>query len=67
MEDIGVKMPWGTIEPFCDNGIPACCRCGVIFTEDNKSSWSDVIEDNKTQGVCVNCLTQQEKEVESEN
>ena len=67
MKDIGVKTAWGIVEPFCDNEIPICIRCGVSLTEDNKSSWSDVIEDNKTQGVCISCLTIQEKEINYES
>ena len=54
-EDIGVKTPWGTIEPFTDNSIPNCVRCGIRLTEENKSQWSDVVEGHKTQGVCNGC------------
>lgn len=60
--DIGLKTPWGTIESFTDNSIPICARCGIRLTEENKSSWSDVIEtSNKTQGICKQCLTTEEK------
>ena len=65
-EDIGKKTGWGTIEPFTDNSIPICARCGVRLTKENKSSWSDVIENtNKTQGVCKNCLMPNERVVEN--
>ena len=59
-EDIFVKTAWGTIEPFTDNSIPICVRCGDRLTDDNKSKWSDVVEGNKTQGVCKKCLTERE-------
>ena len=61
IEDIGVKTPWGTIEPFTDNSIPACIRCNIRLTKENKSQWSDVVEGHKTQGVCKNCLTKEQK------
>ena len=63
MEDIGIKTPWGTIEPFSDNSIPICARCGIRLTDENKSQWSDVIEGNKTQHICKNCETTEEKEI----
>ena len=62
MEDIGVKTKWGTIEPFTDNSIPICVRCNTKLTKENTSLWSDVIEGtNKTQKVCKNCLSDDEK------
>ena len=61
MDDLGIKTPWGTIEPFTDNNIPICARCGIRLTEENKSNWSDTIENNKTQGICKDCLTLDER------
>ena len=61
MKDINIKTSWGTIEPFTDNSIPICIRCGIKLTNENKSQWSDVVKDNKTQFVCKNCLTSEEK------
>ena len=66
MEDIGIKTTWGIIEPFTDNSIPICARCGTRLTNENKSQWSDVIENtNKTQGVCIACLTNEEKKIKN--
>ena len=53
--DIAVETSWGTIEPFVDNGIPVCARCGCKLTDKNRSQWSDVVEENKTQYVCKEC------------
>lgn len=65
MEDIGIKTAWGTIEPFTNNSIPVCIRCGIRLTNENKSSWEDVIGNtNKTQGVCINCLTLEERNID---
>ncbi len=64
MKDIGVKTSAGIIEPFTDNSIPVCVRCGVRLTDENKSLWSDVVKDNKTQGVCMKCRTLKEIEVD---
>ena len=62
MEDIGVETLYGIVEPFTDNSIPICARCGVELTDENVSQWSDVIEGtNKTQKVCKDCLTLEEK------
>ena len=61
MEDIGIKTSWGTIEPFSDNSLPICARCGIKLTNENKSKWSDVVAGNKTQGICKSCLTLGEK------
>ena len=62
MEDIGVETLYGIVEPFTDNSIPICVRCGVKLTDENVSQWSDVIEEtNKTQKVCKGCLTLGEK------
>lgn len=36
-EDIGVNTPAGIIEPFTDNSIPICYRCGCKITKENKS------------------------------
>lgn len=56
-----------TIEPFTNNSIPVCIRCGVKLTKENKSSWEDVIGDtNKTQGICKNCLTVEERKIEED-
>ena len=58
MEDIGIKTEAGIIEPFTDNSIPLCARCGAKLTNENKSAWSDVIgKTNKTQHICKNCET----------
>lgn len=62
-EDIVIKTSYGTIEPFTDNSIPVCTRCGIRLTDENKSQWSDVVEDNKTQGVCKGCLTKEEMKI----
>ena len=64
MNDIGVITSSGIIEPFDDNSIPMCPRCNCKLTKDNTSSWSDVIKENKTQKVCKNCLTEEEKKYE---
>ena len=64
MKDIGIKTPWGTIEPFVNNEIPVCYRCGIVLTKENKSAWQDVIGDtNKTQGICKGCETKDEKTI----
>ena len=62
-DDIGIKTSYGTIEPFTDNSIPMCARCNIRLTDENRSGWSDVTAENKTQYVCKNCLTQEEKDV----
>ncbi len=63
-KDIGVKTSAGIIEPFTDNSIPICIRCEVRLTDENKSFWSDVVKENKTQGVCKGCLTPEEIKVD---
>ena len=65
MEDIGTKTSYKTIEPFTDNSIPICIRCGVGLTNENKSQWSDVVKENKTQGTCKNCRTSEEKDIDN--
>ena len=63
MKDIGIKTKAGIIEPFTDNSIPICVRCGIRITEENKSTWNDVVAENKTQGICKNCETSQERNI----
>lgn len=64
MEDIGIKTSYKIIEPFTDNSIPICIRCGTKLNSENQSHWSDVIEGtNKTQKVCKNCLTEEERKI----
>jgi len=53
--DIGVETSWGTVEPFTDNSIPICARCGCKLTDENRSKWSDVVGENKTQFICREC------------
>lgn len=60
VEDLGVRTKEGTLEPFKDNGIKVCARCETKIYKWNKSQWSDVIEDNMTQGICRNCETTDE-------
>ena len=64
MKDLGIKLSSGIIEPFTDNSIPICARCGIRLNEENKSKWSDVISENKTQGVCKDCLTIEERKID---
>jgi len=64
MIDIGIKTSWGIIEPFTNNSIPICARCGIKLTDENKSKWSDVVKDNKTQSICKNCETIKERNIE---
>lgn len=61
MNDIGIKTNAGIIEPFTDNSIPICARCGCRFNAKNRSQWSDVINENKTQYICKDCETIDEK------
>lgn len=63
MKDIGKKTKAGIIEPFTDNSIPMCARCGIKITEENKSAWSDVVDENKTQRICKNCETLEERNI----
>ncbi len=60
MSDIGIKTNTGIVEPFTDNSIPLCARCNIRLNNENRSSWSDVIENNKTQYVCKSCRTLEE-------
>lgn len=60
MDDIGIKINSGIIEPFTDNSIPICARCCIKLNDDNRSSWSDVIKENKTQYICKDCETIEE-------
>jgi len=55
MIDIGIKTKAGLVEPFTDNGIPVCARCGIKLTPANTSAWSDVKSANKTQKICKGC------------
>ena len=57
MEDIGIKTSSGIVEPFTDNSIPICARCGIRLTAANTSAWSDVVGDNKIQKICKGCET----------
>ena len=58
MKDIGIRTKAGIVEPFIDNGIPVCARCGVKLTNTNISAWSDVVKGtNKTQKICKGCET----------
>ena len=66
MEDIGIKQSWEIIEPFTDNSIPICARCNCRLTETNKSSWSDAVEGNKTQYICLDCRTIEEINIDKE-
>lgn len=60
-EDIAVKTSSGIVEPFTDNSIPICTRCSVKLNDENRSQWSDVIKENKTQFICKNCETKEER------
>ena len=60
-EDIAIKTSFGTIEPFTDNSIPICARCSIKLNDENRSQWSDVIDENKTQFICKNCETEGEE------
>jgi len=65
VEDVGIKTKAGIVEPFVDNEIPVCARCGIKLTKENSSAWSDVIKGtNKTQRICKNCETLDETLVE---
>lgn len=61
MDDLGIKTSAGIIEPFTDNAIPLCARCNCRLNNDNRSQWSDIIEENKTQHICKDCETNEEK------
>ena len=64
MHDIGIKTDAGIVEPFTDNSIPICARCGIKLTPANTSAWSDVVKENKTQRICKNCETLDETLIE---
>jgi len=57
--DIGVKTPWGTVEPFRSNEIPMCLECNVPITEENNSGWQLVVDPEVDEGlmqsVCKQC------------
>jgi len=62
MKDIFVETNLGTVEPFVNNEIPVCYRCGIVLTKENKPARQGVIGDtNKTQGICKGCETEHEK------
>lgn len=61
IEDIAIKTSYGIIEPFIDNSIPVCARCNIKLNNENRSQWSDVINENKTQFICKNCETEEER------
>ena len=65
-EDISIKTSAGIVEPFTDNSIPLCARCGCRLNDDNRSSWSDAVEQNKTQYVCKSCRTLEEIFIDNE-
>jgi len=60
-EDIAVKTSHGITESFTDNSIPICARCGIKLNDENRSQWSDVIKENKTQFICRKCETEEER------
>lgn len=61
MNDIGIKNLTGIIEPFTDNSIPICARCNCRLNSENRSQWSDIIKENKTQFICKDCETKNER------
>lgn len=60
-EDIAIKTSYGTIELFTDKSIPFCARCNCRLNDENRSQWSDVMKENKTQFICKNCETEEER------
>lgn len=62
-EDIAVKTSYGIVEPFADNSLPICARCNIKLNDENRSQWSDVIKENKTQFICMNCETEEERKI----
>jgi len=66
MNDIGIKTNANIIEPFTNNSIPICARCGVRLNDKNQSNWSDIVEENKTQYICKSCRTIKEIFIDNE-
>lgn len=60
MEELGIKTPWGTVEPLQSNEIPACLKCGVAITPENDSKWQLVTkeDDRIFQSVCMECWSE---------